>query len=130
MKSLSPKKQSLSKLKQSVQTLFNKKIRERDSKDGFFVCISCTRKLPIEKANAGHFFPVKGFNWLRYDEDNVNIECIHCNGFNKAHLIYYARNLQKKIGIERFEALILRSKTPKPEFTREELCLIKQNLTN
>jgi hypothetical protein len=96
---------SLPKLKKKLEAVFNAYIRKRDSEDGYFVCISCKRTLPVEKMNAGHFFPVKGFDGIRFDEDNVHGECQGCNCFNDAHLISYSHNLQSKIGQERYNAL-------------------------
>jgi hypothetical protein len=119
------KPQSLAALKKTVQTLFNSWIRQRDSKDGFFYCISCQEYLPIEKMQAGHFFPVKGFNWLRFNELNVHGQCQRCNGFDKSSLIGYTLNLPHKIGQSHFDNLVLKSKTRQPEFTRDQLMELK-----
>jgi hypothetical protein len=55
--------------------------------------------------NAGHYVPVKGGSALRFNENNVNGECIRCNGFDEFHLIGYRKNLIKKIGIKKVEVL-------------------------
>jgi hypothetical protein len=89
---------NLNKLKEKAQTVFNTWIRQRDSKDGYFTCISCFRTLPVDQMNAGHYVPVKGGSFLRYDEHNVNGECIRCNGFDEFHLIGYRKHLIMKIG--------------------------------
>jgi len=92
------KKKTLAKLKQDFQKVFNKYIRERDSEDGYFICISCGENKPIEVMNAGHFFAVKGYDALRFNELNNNGECAGCNCFNESHLIGYHDNLLDKIG--------------------------------
>lgn len=101
-KSLRTKKASkvttLPKLTQKAQTVFNKYIRERDSKDGYFTCISCFRTLPTDQMDAGHYVPVKGGSFLRFNEWNVNGECKRCNGFDEFHLIGYRKHLLLKIG--------------------------------
>jgi 5-methylcytosine-specific restriction endonuclease McrA len=96
---------TLPKLTDKAQKVFNAWIRHRDSKDGYFTCISCFRTLPVEQMNAGHYVPVKGGSALRFNENNVNGECIRCNGFDEFHLIGYRKNLIKKIGINKVEIL-------------------------
>lgn len=108
------KKKTIPKLKKEAQLYFNKYIRERDTLMGqTFKCISCGKTLPIEKMQAGHYFPVKGFDWMRFDEDNVHGECQYCNGFNKAHLIYYTWNLLLKIGNKDYNKLLEKSRNKK-----------------
>jgi len=89
---------TIPKLTAKAQKVFNKYIRERDSEDGYFTCISCGETKETAQMNAGHFVPQKGSSALRFDEYNVNGECIACNGFNDFHLIGYRRNLIDKIG--------------------------------
>lgn len=89
---------TLPKLTEKAQKVFNAYIRQRDSKDGYFTCISCFRTLPVESMNAGHYVPVKGGSFLRFSEHNVNGECQRCNGFDEFHLIGYRKHLVLKIG--------------------------------
>lgn len=93
------KKRSLSAPK--IQYIFNRWIRQRDSKDGFFWCISCGQFLPTSSMNAGHYIPRGRATALRFNEDNVNGECESCNAFDKFHLIGYRKNLINKIGLEK-----------------------------
>lgn len=103
------KKKTTSKLKQDLQVLFNKYIRQRDSKDGKFTCISCGETKPVDQMNAGHFFNVRNYDGLRFDEDNVHGECAYCNCWNESHLVGYTLNLQNKIGLKRFNELLERT---------------------
>jgi hypothetical protein len=96
---------TLPKLLAKAQKVFNAWIRARDSKKGYFTCIACFRTLPIDQMNAGHYVPVKGGSALRFNENNVNGECIRCNGFDEFHLIGYRKNLIKKIGLKKVEQL-------------------------
>ncbi len=96
---------TLPKLLAKAQKVFNAWIRERDSKEGCFTCISCFRTLPVDQMNAGHYVPVKGGSALRFNENNVNGECVRCNGFDEFHLVGYRKNLIRKIGIKKVEQL-------------------------
>lgn len=91
---------SLSDWLKIAQTHFNTYVRERDKNQ---VCISC-QKPPLKK-NAGHFFNANNHYNVRFDEDNVHLQCEHCNTFLSGNLIFYRENLINKIGIESFEAL-------------------------
>jgi hypothetical protein len=102
-----PKSKSLSlpKLTAKAQKVFNAYIRQRDSKEGYFTCISCFKTLPIESMNAGHYVPVKGGSALRFNEYNVNGECQRCNGFDEFHLVGYRKYLVMKIGEDKVNKL-------------------------
>ena len=99
------KKKTLPKLKFDLQKVFNKFIRLRDLDGNYFTCISCGVTKPKEVINAGHFYAVKGYDSMRFNEDNVHSECVGCNCFNESHLIGYAINLKNKIGEERLNEL-------------------------
>lgn len=93
------KTKSLPKLKAELQVLFNRFIRTRDEGKP---CISCGRH---ETLQAGHFYSVRMYDGLRFNEDNVAGECCKCNGFDDMHLLSYAANLIDRIGPQRFEDL-------------------------
>ena len=112
------KEKSLPKLKADLQEVFNRFIRYRDLGKP---CISCGQ---FGLLQAGHFFPVKGYDGLRYDEDNVHGECQRCNGFDDMHLLGYNENLIERIGFDRVKALKGRAAEYKMngyKFTRSEL---------
>jgi hypothetical protein len=89
---------TIPKLTAKAQTIFNAYIRQRDSDNGYFNCISCGQTKTTDLMDAGHYVPVKGSSALRFDEYNVNGECKSCNGFDQFHLIGYKRNLIDKVG--------------------------------
>jgi 5-methylcytosine-specific restriction endonuclease McrA len=111
---------SVTKLKGKAQKIFNAYIRSRDSQDGYFICISCGRTLPVDKMNAGHYVPVKGGSMFIMDEWNVNGECEGCNCFDEFHLIGYRRNLINKIGEDAVKYLEDNRRKEK-KWTRTEL---------
>ncbi len=92
----------ISWLKENAQKYFNEYIRLRDKDLG---CISCGNR--TRQMHAGHFKP-KGSNGnIRFNEDNCHKQCALCNDGSKlsGNLVEYRKNLIKKIGIERVEAL-------------------------
>ena len=96
---------TIPKLTAKAQKVFNAYIRQRDSEDGYFTCISCGQVKAIDLMDAGHYVPVKGSSALRFDEYNVNGECKSCNGFDQFHLIGYRRNLIDKVGERKVKEL-------------------------
>ena len=83
-----------------LQQLVNKYIRQRD---GNF-CISCNKKVN-GKIDAGHMFSVGNYPSVRFDERNINSQCIKCNQYNGGSLLEYRKHLINKIGLEEFEDL-------------------------
>ena len=96
---MAKKKKSLPKLKKEAQIVFNAFIRKRDEGLG---CISCGQHKVLQ---CGHFFPVGGYDGLRFNEHNANGECAGCNCFDEAHLIHYRDNLEGKIGADNLALL-------------------------
>lgn len=83
-----------------TQQVFNKYIRLRDKNQ---LCISCQK--PPKKQNAGHYFSSGGHSNVRFDEDNVHLQCEHCNTYLSGNLLMYNHNLLYKIGSDKFIAL-------------------------
>lgn len=83
-----------------TQATFNKFIRLRDEGN---VCISCQK--PPKKKNAGHYFNANNHWNIRFNEDNVHLQCEYCNTSLSANLIEYQIHLIEKIGQERYDAL-------------------------
>jgi hypothetical protein len=81
-----------------AQTAFNWYIRERDHDQ---VCISCQK--PPKKRNAGHYRSVGACPELRFCEENVHLQCEHCNTHLSSNAIEYRINLVKRLGVERVE---------------------------
>ena len=99
----------------AAQIVFNKYIRERDKAQP---CISCGSQ--PKKENAGHFFNANNHWNVRFDEDNVHLQCERCNSFLSGNLIEYRANLITKIGQERFNQLESRARLTR-KFTKDEL---------
>ncbi|MCM2493293.1 recombination protein NinG [Burkholderia glumae] len=84
-----------------LQGAFNAWVRARD--DGR-TCISCRRRTKGQW-HAGHYRSVGSEPALRFEPDNVHLQCARCNLHLSGNLIKYRINLIKKIGIERVEWL-------------------------
>ena len=98
-----------------AQTIFNKYIRLRDT--GLW-CVSCN--LPPKKKNAGHYFSSGGHSNVRFDEDNVHLQCEACNTFLSGNLLQYQIGIQKKIGAQKLLELQERAHVTK-KWTIDEL---------
>lgn len=109
-------KKSVPQLLKMAESHFNKFVRLRDSKDGFGNCISSGRllKVPSMEAHCGHYYPAGPYPRLRFNEDNCHLQSRADNYFKSGNLHEYRKNLIRKIGLERVEALDLLAaiKTP------------------
>jgi hypothetical protein len=92
---------TLSDYIQICQKVFNTFIRMRDKAK---LCISCDRPLNT-KYDAGHFWSSGAYPNLRFHEDNVHGQCVHCNRDLHGNLLNYRTRLIDRIGEGRFDAL-------------------------
>lgn len=84
-----------------LQTVFNSFIRERDKGN---LCISCDTPMAGRKGDASHYFATT-YQFLRYNEDNVNLSCVPCNQFKHGNFAEYTPRLEAKIGVDRVQWL-------------------------
>lgn len=85
-----------------AEKAFNAYIRKRDEGQG---CISCGRK-DADVWNAGHFVSVGANRTLRFNEDNVHLQCARpCNKDQGGNIHEYRKGLLVKIGHERLAVL-------------------------
>lgn len=111
---------TLPKLLKKAQTVFNQFIRERDKDLG---CISCGAEID----HAGHYLSQGHHSALRFNEMNVNGQCLRCNNFLHGNLINYRKGLVKRYGADRVEILEHFSNHNKvKKWTRVELMAIIQ----
>ena len=112
------KPDSIPALRNKTDTLFSRYVRLRDSEfiDGQWVgdCITCDRKLVVingegkwqQNAQWGHFIG-RGNHWLRYSEENGNLQCAHCNAWRdkESMLEAYRSALDDKYGVGTYKRL-------------------------
>lgn len=94
-------RQKLAALKKSVTDICHLYIRLRDENKP---CISCG--IPYKPDfDAGHFYSGGKFSSLKYDEDNINGQCIQCNRMNEGMHESYRLYLVERIGHENLDRL-------------------------
>ncbi len=104
------KKKSTSALKKRAIFWFHKFIRLRDcDENGYANCISSGVPLIYGNDNcqAGHFYSGGKYETLRFNENNVNIQCKSDNYYNSGNENEYRKALIRKIGKEEVENLDL-----------------------
>ena len=99
-----------------TQATFNKFIRLRDKE---YTCISCGGELGT-KFDAGHYMNANNHWNVRFNELNVNGQCVACNQHKHGNLIEYRRRLVRLIGVENVEWLEEHAKETR-KFTIAEL---------
>ncbi|KPE51247.1 recombination protein NinG [Chryseobacterium indologenes] len=115
------KGRSIESLIDTLQKLVNAKVRKRDSKDGYFICISCDEMKPVQQMNAGHYFAKEFYKSVRFDLDNMHGQCVRCNKYLSANLIPYRSNLLLKIGEHRLRQLEQKAALKNFKFSRDFL---------
>jgi hypothetical protein len=90
-KRVDKKQLSLPKLLKKAQDTFNAFIRLRDCEKG---CISCGGAVE----QAGHYFSAGHHSSLRFNEVNVNGQCVRCNCYLHGNLIHYRAGLINRYG--------------------------------
>jgi len=83
-----------------AQMAVNKRVRERDAG---LACISC-QKSP-KAVYAGHYKSVGAHPELRFNMDNIHVQCYSCNAMLSGNPAEYRKHLINKIGLERVEWL-------------------------
>lgn len=110
--------QSIPKLKNKAQAVFNKFIRLRDADKG---CISCGAGV----TEAGHYYSQGHHSALRLNEINTNGQCTRCNRFLHGNLINYRSGLIKRYGEQKVLLLDVSAKTTRvKKWSRTELIAI------
>jgi hypothetical protein len=122
MKVIRVKSDSIPKLTEKAVKVFNAYIRNRDKDNG---CISC----PAPVDHAGHYLSAGHHGHLRFNEMNVNGQCLRCNNFLHGNLINYRQGLVKKYGEQK--VLILESMAHGvKKWSRVELIAIIEHYKN
>ena len=107
----------------AAQIAFNAFIRERDKDKGCFVCGRPFTDKPGQVQHAGHVRSRGAAGHLRFNEDNCHGECEGCNGPHGAKPHQIEAGAIRRIGTERYEALVTDNEPHK--WTREELIDIR-----
>ena len=114
---------SLPNLLKYTQDDFNEYIRLRDQDKG---CISC----PGMVEHAGDYFSQGHHSALRFNEVNVNGQCLRCNTFLHGNLINYRKGLIKRYGEQKVQLLESSSVRKTKKWERFELQALREYFKN
>lgn len=76
------KKPVKSKLIKKLDVVFSEYIRRRNSVNGKACCVTCGKVDEWKKMHAGHFMSRTKYA-TRWDEENVQVQCVRCNRFSQ-----------------------------------------------
>ena len=88
-------KEKIGPLKKKLQRIINKKVRERD-KDLGCICYGCENPVQV----AAHFIPKRGYDYFRYDMDNIHGCCVGCNTYKEGNTVAFRIGLVERYGEE------------------------------
>ena len=102
---------TISKLKKKLDTLFSQYIRQRNADHlGRVKCFTCGVKKHWKEQQAGHF-QSRSHHSTRWDEVNVQVQCVKCNMFRQGEQYKFGLYLDQRFGEGTAEELEIRSKT-------------------
>lgn len=113
------KLKSVSYYKKKLDALVSRYVRSSFFSGEMGSCYTCGLVRPKLELQCGHFIS-RQYNATRYDLENLRPQCSNCNIWRRGNIAFFADNLLKELGRERFDALIARGRKRK-EFTRQEL---------
>ena len=109
------KKPSRKNIVKKLDTIFSIYIRRRYSIDEISTCVTCGKEDHWKKLQAGHFMSRKHYA-TRWDEYNVEVQCMGCNVYRYGEQYLFA----KYLGKDKADELLLKSREIQ-KFTDNEL---------
>jgi len=101
-----PKKPSRKTIVNYLDKVFSEYIRKRYAKNGIAECVTCGKKDHWKNLQAGHFMSRKHYA-TRWDEENVEVQCMACNVYRYGEQYLFAKHL----GQEKADELLAKSRT-------------------
>ena len=102
---------TISKLKKKLDVLFSQYIRRRNADHlGRVKCFTCGVEKHWKEQQAGHF-QSRSHHSTRWDEVNVQVQCIKCNMFRQGEQYKFGMYLDQRFGDGTAEELEYRAKT-------------------
>ena len=93
---------------------------------GYYICFTCGAIKTLEHITIGHFRK-RGNMALRYNLDNIRMQCVKCNNFLQGNDIIFERNLRKELGNQKVDLLMV---TNSHKITNWELEMIITDFEN
>ena len=101
---------TISKLKKKLDKIFSEYIRRRKADDlGMVNCFTCGTKKPWKEQQAGHFQSRSHLS-TRWDEVNVQVQCVKCNIYRQGEQFRFGLYLDEIYGEGTAKELEERSK--------------------
>ena len=101
---------TISKLKKKLDSLFSQYIRLRNADHlGRVKCFTCGAEKHWKEQQAGHF-QSRSHHSTRWDEVNVQVQCVKCNMFRQGEQYKFGMYLDAKYGLVIAEELEFMSK--------------------
>jgi len=102
---------TISKLKKKLDSLFSQYIRLRNADHlGRVKCFTCGVEKHWKEQQAGHF-QSRSHHSTRWDEVNVQVQCVKCNMFRQGEQYKFGMYLDETFGEGTAEELEQRAKT-------------------
>jgi len=102
---------TISKLKKKLDVLFSQYIRRRNADHlGRVKCFTCGVEKHWKEQQAGHF-QSRSHHSTRWDEVNVQVQCVKCNMYRQGEQYKFGMYLDQKFGDGTAEELEYRAKT-------------------
>jgi len=102
---------TISKLKKKLDKVFSEFIRKRNADDlGFITCFTCGVKRHWKEQQAGHF-QSRSHHSTRWDEVNVQVQCVKCNMYRQGEQYKFGLYLDERFGKGTAKDLENRAKT-------------------
>ena len=102
---------TISKLKKKLDVLFSQYIRRRNADHlGRVKCFTCGVEKHWKEQQAGHF-QSRSHHSTRWDEINVQVQCVKCNMYRQGEQFKFGLYLNQRFGYGTAEELEQRAKT-------------------
>jgi|TARA_B110000908_G_scaffold100108_1_gene118152 hypothetical protein len=113
------KKASRKTIVKKLDTIFSIYIRRRYAKEDISTCFTCGKEDHWKSLQAGHFMSRKHYS-TRWDEENVQVQCVGCNVYRYGEqyqfglflgkscsdrLVFKSRQIQKFSDVELLEMI-------------------------
>jgi hypothetical protein len=101
------KKESISTLKSKLWDIFTLYIKRKYADGDYCECFTCktTVKIGTSNCQGGHWLPKKGYSYHYFNENNVRVQCFHCNINLSGNSAVFERELIKEISKEKVEQI-------------------------
>jgi len=110
-----PKKASRKTIVKKLDAIFSIYIRRRYAKNNIAECVTCGKRDHWKNLQAGHFMSRKHCA-TRWDEDNVEVQCMACNVYRYGEQYKFS----KYLGEDKADRLLIKSRQVQ-KFTDGEL---------